>query len=100
MKLMIKYCGGCNPAYDRVDLVKQIVAQLKDECPDCQISYQNDAATHGLMICGCDACCIDNEENRAGIANWCIIGPDMVNYYKLPLREVPLQIKSILEKGE
>ena len=35
LRITVKYCGGCNPTYDRTD----IVAHLQQDYPKVQINY-------------------------------------------------------------
>jgi len=101
MKVLIKYCGGCNSAYDRVALVKEITNLLHTSYPECEVVYRSQDADIGIMISGCDACCIDAEENRSGAPFWIVIGPDLVDYFKVSQREIPLKIlDTIKERGD
>lgn len=97
MKLLVKYCGGCNPAYDRVALVKQIFRYLATELPDWQMVYQGSDNDGGLMVCGCDACCVDRDENKGSIKDWIVVGPDMVNYYQVPGQDIPAQVVKLIK---
>lgn len=60
MKIGIKYCGGCNPRYDR----KDIVTRLEDEYKDLIINLINKNEDYDLVIilCGCSSCCINDED--------------------------------------
>ncbi len=57
MKVGIKYCGGCNPRYDRVAAVNQLKREFPQVefvsasgNPDCDIVF---------VVCGCFAACAD-----------------------------------------
>ncbi len=57
MRVGVKYCGGCNPRYDR----PQLVARLKEELGD-GIEWVNAATATTpldfvLVVCGCTAAC-------------------------------------------
>ena len=56
MKRAVKYCGGCNPRYDRVGLVKKLEEKigviLTSPQPDCIYDEL-------YVVCGCSACCAD-----------------------------------------
>jgi len=57
--LYVKYCGGCNPKYDRAKLVQQIEAAM----PQIEIIYQTKPiADAALVICGCSTACANKEE--------------------------------------
>ncbi|MDR1742080.1 MAG: hypothetical protein LBR38_09625 [Synergistaceae bacterium] len=61
----VKYCGGCNPTYDRVELV----SRLRDEFP--LYNFVSEAredepanapsADYALAVCGCVCRCADYE---------------------------------------
>lgn len=63
MNLGIKYCGGCNPRYDRA----QAVTELLSDLPDIHPVY--DTALFcpvWIVICGCPNRCVHIEMLRAG----------------------------------
>lgn len=58
----VKYCGGCNPRYDRVALVKRLSAafpslRLEPARPGIVYDYL-------LVVCGCSARCAETAELR------------------------------------
>lgn len=59
MKIGIKYCGGCNPRYDRTSFFSRI----KDEVG---YKHQFETAISGelydvvLVLCGCTSGCADH----------------------------------------
>ena len=58
MRIGIKYCGGCNPRYDR----KQIVSRLREEFPDLDLFSVREGLEADLMvvICGCSTRCAEH----------------------------------------
>lgn len=56
MRIGIKYCGGCNPFYDRKAEVEKLEQNLKD--------IRFEPVQHGgnydrlLLVCGCPRACI------------------------------------------
>jgi hypothetical protein len=56
----IKFCGGCNPTFER----GQLFSKLKEATSQC-INYktidEDDAHAYDglLVICGCENCCVD-----------------------------------------
>lgn len=60
MNIFVKYCGGCNPRYDRT----QIVERLKKDFNDIHImTYFNDrTCDFVLVLCGCMTSCVSHEE--------------------------------------
>jgi len=53
----IKYCGGCNPEYDRVALVEQIKSALKRKVKFA--SAQSEGVEVVLAVQGCATACAD-----------------------------------------
>ena len=53
----IKYCGGCNPEYDRVALVEQIRCVLKGKVEF--VSAQSEGVELILAVQGCTTACAD-----------------------------------------
>lgn len=53
----VRYCGGCNPRYDRVGFVKKLTADFPEiDFVIAQPGVEYDAV---LVICGCLAQCAD-----------------------------------------
>lgn len=56
MRIGVKYCGGCNPRYDRTGLVARLQAAL-----GAGVSWEKAAAEDTpdvvLVVCGCTAAC-------------------------------------------
>ena len=57
VKLGLKYCGGCNPGYDRVALVKQIEEGLRGEVEF--VSPESEEVALVLAVEGCSTACAD-----------------------------------------
>lgn len=52
MRIGIKYCGGCNPRYDRVAAVKE----LQQRYPEWKIEPAGEGGQeYILVVCGCTA---------------------------------------------
>lgn len=61
MKIAVKYCGGCNPRYQR----QQIPQRLQQDFPAAQVVTGNFAgADAAVVVCGCHSRCA----GTAGIA--------------------------------
>lgn len=60
MKIGIKYCGGCNPRYNRMG----IVDRLKKDLPDAEIVFSNEEKTADwyIIICGCTSACVKHDD--------------------------------------
>ncbi|MBW2200865.1 MAG: hypothetical protein JRF71_08510 [Deltaproteobacteria bacterium] len=57
LKIGIKYCGGCNPEYDRVALVKYIEKRLQNKADF--LSPESEDLDLILAIQGCGTTCAD-----------------------------------------
>lgn len=66
MRIGIKYCGGCNPRYDRTNIAQR----LREDLPESEIL----SAAPGLnmdyvvVVCGCKSACalVDGLAGRYG----------------------------------
>jgi 4-hydroxybutyrate CoA-transferase len=52
----VKYCGGCNPKYDR----KEFLYKLQKDCK-CSFETAREGKLYDFIIvlCGCSSCCAD-----------------------------------------
>jgi hypothetical protein len=57
MKIAIKYCGGCNPDFDRVALVKRIEERLNGKVEF--VSPEDEDIDLVLAVEGCKTACAD-----------------------------------------
>lgn len=57
MKIGVKYCGGCNPGYDRVDLVEQLEKRLEGKAVF--VSPDDEGIDLILAVEGCATACAD-----------------------------------------
>ncbi len=55
MKIGIKYCGGCNPRFDRTDIAQR----LRNDFPDSEIvsAQPDDQLDYVVVVCGCNSAC-------------------------------------------
>lgn len=60
MNICVKYCGGCNPRYDR----KKIIDYLKIDFHNISITSQFDNATCDfvVVISGCMSACANHKD--------------------------------------
>jgi 4-hydroxybutyrate CoA-transferase len=80
IKVGVKYCGGCNPNYDRKKIVNTVETQLgikavlynEEEIPDI-----------ALVVCGCSAECLKADK--------------FVSKYRTMLINSPEQIEEVIE---
>ena len=57
MKVAIKYCGGCNPDYDRVAIAKRMKQSLNGKVEF--VSPDDESIDLVLVIEGCQTACAD-----------------------------------------
>jgi hypothetical protein len=57
LKVRVKYCGGCNPNYDRVALVGAIEARLSGKASF--IATDSNGIAMVLAVVGCSTACAD-----------------------------------------
>lgn len=62
MKRAVKYCGGCNPRYDRVALVRRLEKDIGTPFVTAEPGTLYDEL---YVICGCSARCADIERFQA-----------------------------------
>ena len=56
----LKYCGGCNPSYDRVEYVREIQETAGKQVE--WVSLDAGGFTVILLVCGCDKQCVEMAE--------------------------------------
>ena len=57
LKVGIKYCGGCNPYYDRMALVKRIERRLQGKIEI--VALEHDQIDMVLAVVGCSTACAE-----------------------------------------
>ena len=57
LKIRVKYCGGCNPRYDRVALVKRIEEMLSGKAS--LVGAEGNGISLVLAVEGCSTACAD-----------------------------------------
>jgi len=57
IKIGVKYCGGCNPEYDRVAAVEYMQEQLQDTVAF--VAPETDGVDLILAVEGCSTACAD-----------------------------------------
>jgi len=58
MNIGIKYCGGCNPHFDRTNISNKIMRLFKDD----KFEYANENSFYDIIIVinGCSRACSDH----------------------------------------
>ena len=59
MRIGVKYCGGCNPRFDR----RVALDEIKEAVPSAQIMSAEDEGIYDVLLVlgGCPNCCADIE---------------------------------------
>lgn len=57
VRIVVKYCGGCNPLYDRVDLVRRIRERFPDSMRFVSQGEVEDERDAVLVVHGCHVQC-------------------------------------------
>ena len=60
MRVGVKYCGGCNPRYDRGALVRRLAAEF----PGCAFGPAEGPMDFVLVVCGCARACAEHAALR------------------------------------
>ena len=63
MKTGVKFCGGCNPNYDRGRLYKRILEEYTEHT--FEIADETKEYEALLVICGCERACANTDRYRA-----------------------------------
>lgn len=63
MKVGVRYCGGCNPHYDRGMAVKSFKEKHTEF--DVQTAAEDESYDLLLVVGGCSACCASYEQFAA-----------------------------------
>jgi hypothetical protein len=75
LRIGVKYCGGCNPEYDRVALIKSVQERLAVKADF--VSWENKDIDQVLVLCGCSTSCVDLSQ-FTGLKTLMIKNPDDV----------------------
>ncbi|MCD8299932.1 MAG: hypothetical protein LUC41_01950 [Clostridiales bacterium] len=69
MTVDIRFCGGCNPHYDR----GAFAGRIRDEYPDFQYWYNSPEDTDVvILLCGCSAACARIPEGRGRLGDFVV----------------------------
>ena len=71
-KIGIKYCGGCNPFYERVEVVQRAQSLLKDRF----IFSVDDVQDSDIMVLvsGCPRACAERNSGSSDVPSHSILG--------------------------
>lgn len=62
-KVGVRYCGGCNPRYDR----GAMVSKIESDVPTCEFESAREGEKYDMLLVvgGCSACCASYEQFEA-----------------------------------
>ncbi|MBM4278644.1 MAG: hypothetical protein FJ130_12310 [Deltaproteobacteria bacterium] len=91
LRIGAKYCGGCNPSYERVAIVQRAQSRLKDRFlflrhdePDIEVM---------VLLSGCHRACANQDLHPTEISSYSVTGEndfkDLIDY-----------LTSLQEKGD
>ncbi|MBW9171041.1 hypothetical protein [Clostridium estertheticum] len=71
MKIGIKYCGGCNPTYERIDVVLRIKKKIGTS-QNIETIKQGIFYDIVIILCGCSRACASHNNIEAKYEKICI----------------------------
>ena len=90
IKIELKYCGGCNPEIDRVNVVKCLNTVMHQK--HIQLEYVKDSKTPNLflLINGCAHACKEEELKETPVtANYLSVQGERVELKPVPENQIP-----------
>lgn len=87
MKVGVKFCGGCNPRYDR----RSVLNRLLEDCPALCWSYAKPEEAYDvlLVLCGCPSRCADVSAFHAETVLTVAEPADYGNLYRFFSQKLP-----------
>ena len=73
MRIGVKYCGGCNPGYDRVALARRLQEGLAGKAE--LVSADAEGVSLVVVLSGCPSACADTS-SFAGLKTFWITCPE------------------------
>jgi hypothetical protein len=91
LKIGIKYCGGCNPGYERVEMIERVQFRFNDRF---LFLHHDDPDIEGvILMSGCPRTCASQDVNPTEIPNCSITGENDFN-------TLITWLKSLDQKGD
>jgi|GEM_PF-151335 len=90
-RIGIKYCGGCNPTYERVEMILRVKARFNDQF--LFLRYNEPDIDTVILVSGCRRACAGQDLNPKEIPHWSVMEEnDLENLIKW--------LTSLREKGD
>lgn len=67
-KVGVRYCGGCNPTFERVGAVESLFRELRGKAQ--AVGYREDGIQALLLVCGCPTACPAEEGIPSGLPSF------------------------------
>ncbi|MCY6959763.1 hypothetical protein [Clostridium brassicae] len=80
MKVGVKYCGGCNPRYDRTSFIDKLKNEVKFDL-DIQGASEDNFYDVVLILCGCTSACVNHDNLKGKYGKIVVVSQD--NYNKV-----------------
>jgi hypothetical protein len=83
-KIGIKYCGGCNPGYERVEMIQRVQFRFNDRF----LFFRHDEPDIDILVLmsGCHRACAGKDLNTAKIPHCSVTGENdfdtLINWLK------------------
>ncbi|MEG0774886.1 hypothetical protein [Clostridium sp.] len=71
MNFGIKYCGGCNPQYDRVEIATKIKSYTNNE-HIVEIVKEGNVYDILIILCGCHCACANHKDIKVIYKKICV----------------------------
>jgi len=84
-RIGLKYCGGCNPRYDRVQAAGYLRERLKDRVE--LVSYEDPDIEGILVVAGCPTACVDLTPFK-GRPVWVVTSPQEAERFEQKMRSM------------
>lgn len=72
MDIGIKYCGGCNPTYDRGSFIALLQKLFDHNFEPADINKEYDLL---IVMCGCSSCCAGYQQYKVKFQKILVKGP-------------------------
>jgi hypothetical protein len=71
-RIGIKYCGGCNPGYERVEMIEKVQFRLGDQFLFHR--YRDEDIEALILVSGCPRACAGQDLNQGKHVSYSITG--------------------------
>lgn len=72
LRIGIKYCGGCNPSYERVEMIERIKFRFNDRF--LFLRHDEPEAEVMVLMSGCQRACAGRDFNPKAVSHYSVTG--------------------------